>query len=173
MREEIYFTYRQIGIIRSPYTRRIDTPHQSTVLEGTESGEPAEATLELDDWLDMKVIQDMEGFERVWLVFVFHQNSGWTPCVKPPRGGVKRGVFATRSPHRPNSIGLSAVELIGIEGRKLHLRSIDLLDGTPVLDIKPYIPYSDSFPDSKAGWIDELDAKLGLYSAPGPRKPRL
>ena len=166
------FTYRPVGILRSPYTRRIDAPHQSTVVEGTESGDFAIATLELADWLDEKVVQDLNGFERLWLIFAFHPSEGWKSRVKPPRGGAKRGVLATRSPHRPNSIGLSAVELVAVEGRTLHLRGVDLLDGTPVLDIKPYVPYADAFPDAKAGWIDELDARLGRYYAPGPRKPR-
>lgn len=166
------FVYRPIGILNSPYARRIDAPHQGTVVEGTASGEAATATLELAGWLDEKVLQDLSGFERVWLVFAFHLSEGWTSSVKPPRGGPKRGVLATRSPHRPNSIGLSAVELVSIEGRTLRLRGVDLLDGTPVLDIKPYIPYADAFPGSKAGWIDEMDARLGRNSAPGPRKPR-
>jgi tRNA-Thr(GGU) m(6)t(6)A37 methyltransferase TsaA len=172
MTHDIHFTYRPIGILNSPYARRIDAPHQGTVVEGTETGRLAEATLELAEWLDGKVIQDLGGFERIWLIFAFHLSDGWSSSVKPPRGGPKRGVLATRSPHRPNSIGLSAVELIRIEGRMLHLRGVDLLDGTPVLDIKPYVPYADAFPASRAGWIDELDARLGSHSAPGPRKPR-
>jgi len=172
MTQNAHFTFRPIGILRSPYTRRIDTPHQGTVMEGTETGEFALATLELQDWLDQKVLQDLSGFDRLWLIFAFHRSEGWKSSVKPPRGGPKRGVLATRSPHRPNSIGLSAVELAKIKGRTLHLRGVDLLDGTPVLDIKPYVPYADAFPDAKAGWIDGLDAELGRHSAPGPRKPR-
>lgn len=164
--------YRPIGILQSPYARRIDAPHQSTVVAGTETGDFATATLVLQDWLEEGVIEDLSGFARIWLIFAFHLSEGWKSSVKPPRGGPKRGVLATRSPHRPNSIGLSAVELVKIEGRRLHLRGVDLLDGTPVLDIKPYVPYADAFPDSKAGWIDELDARFGCYSAPGPRKPR-
>ncbi|HEX9007017.1 MAG TPA: tRNA (N6-threonylcarbamoyladenosine(37)-N6)-methyltransferase TrmO [Bacteroidota bacterium] len=166
------FTYRPIGILRSPYARRIDAPHQSTVVAGTETGALATATLELVDWLDEKVIRDLGGFERIWLIFAFHLSEGWASSVKPPRGGPKRGVLATRSPHRPNSIGLSAVEVVTIEGRTLQLRGVDLLDGTPVLDIKPYVPYADAFPNARAGWIDELDAQLGRHSAPGPRRPR-
>jgi tRNA (adenine37-N6)-methyltransferase len=172
MTQDLQFSYRPIGILRSPYTRRIDAPHQSTVVEGTETGNSVTATLELEDWLDGKVIQDLEGFDRIWLIFAFHLSEGWKNCVKPPRGGPKRGVLATRSPHRPNSIGLSAVELLRIEGRTLHLHGVDLLDGTPVLDIKPYVPYADAFPEAKAGWIDEMDKRLGRYSAPGPKKPR-
>ncbi|WP_243372100.1 tRNA (N6-threonylcarbamoyladenosine(37)-N6)-methyltransferase TrmO [Geotalea sp. SG265] len=172
MTDDSRFIYRPIGILKSPYARRIDAPHQSTVVAGTETGNFALATLELQHWLDEKVIQDLSGFERLWLIFAFHLSEGWRSSVKPPRGGPKRGVLATRSPHRPNSIGLSAVELVTIEGRTLHLRGVDLLDGTPVLDIKPYVPYADAFPEARAGWIDELDARLGRNSAPGPRKPR-
>lgn len=166
------YSYRPIGILRSPYSRRIDAPHQATVVEGTETGQAASATLELAEWLDEQVLQDLQGFERIWLIFSFHLSEGWKNTVKPPRGGPKRGVLATRSPHRPNSIGLSAVELVGIDGRTVHLRGVDLLEGTPVLDIKPYVPYADAFPGSRAGWIDELDAISGRNSAPGPKRPR-
>lgn len=172
MTQDSPFSFRPLGILHSPYARRIDAPHQGTVVEGTESGELATASLELLDWLDERVLQDLGGFDRLWLIFAFHRSEGWKSLVKPPRGGAKRGVLATRSPHRPNAIGLSAVELVKIEGRTLHLRGVDLLDGTPVLDIKPYVPYADAFPEAKAGWIDELDAKFGRHSAPGPRKPR-
>lgn len=167
------YTYHPIGVVRTPYARRIDAPHQSTVVEGTESGAPAEATLELDSSLPETVLRDLAGFERIWLIFSFHLSEGWAPLVQPPRGPKgKRGVLATRSPHRPNAIGLSAVELVSVEGRTLRLRGVDLLDGTPVLDLKPYVPYADAFPASKAGWIDEVDAATGAHWAPGPRKPR-
>jgi tRNA-Thr(GGU) m(6)t(6)A37 methyltransferase TsaA len=169
---ENLFTFQPIGILHSPYARRIDAPHQGTVVAGTEHGAPAEATLELAAWLDAAVLQDLDGFERLWLIYALHRSEGWKSQVKPPRGGPKRGVLSTRSPHRPNAIGLSAVELVGVDGRTLHLRGVDLLDGTPVLDIKPYVPYADAFPASRAGWVDELDAQLGPRSAPGPRRPR-
>jgi len=81
-------------------------------------------------------------------------------------------VLATRSPHRPNAIGLSAVELVAIDGHTLRVRGVDLLDGTPILDIKPYVPYADAFPEARAGWIDALDASTGKHSAPGPKRPR-
>ena len=81
-------------------------------------------------------------------------------------------MLATRSPHRPNPLGLSAVELVRVEPGALILRGVDLLDGTPVLDIKPYVPYADAFAQSRAGWIDEIDAAQGRHSAPGPKRPR-
>lgn len=167
------FTYRPIGFVRSPYAKRIDAPHQPTVVAGTETGVPAEATLELEAWVPETALRDLAGFERIWLIFAFHLSEGWAPLVQPPRGPKrKRGVLATRSPHRPSAIGLSCVELVAIEGRTLRLRGVDLLDGTPVLDLKPYVPYADAFPGVRAGWIDAVDAATGAHSAPGPRKPR-
>ena len=104
-------------------------------------------------------LRDLAGFDRVWLIWWFHRNEGWRPLVLPPRGPVqRRGVFATRSPHRPNPLGLTPVPLLGIEGRTLRLGACDLVDGTPVFDIKPYVPAFDAFPESRAGWIDEVEA---------------
>lgn len=166
------YTFLPIGFVRSPYASRIDAPHQGTVVEGTATGAPAEATLTLEPWLDEDAVRDLSGFDRLWLIFVFDQSEGWKATVKPPRGGPKRGVLATRAPHRPNAIGISAVELVAVEGRCLRLRGVDLLDGTPVLDVKPYVPWADAFPDARAGWIDALDERTGRLYAPGPRKPR-
>ena len=110
-----------------------------------------------------QALEDLEGFARIWLIFVFHRNGAWKPKVFPPFGMDRKvGVFASRAPYRPNPIGLSAVELVKIEGLKVHIRNFDLLDGTPVLDIKPYIPEADAFPGSPAGWRDAV-----------PRVPRL
>lgn len=166
------FTCHPIAYARSPYARRIDAPHQPTVVEGTETGAQAEASIELVEGFPSEALADLAGFERIWLVFVFHRSEGWKPQVRPPRGGGKRGVLATRSPHRPNPIGLSAVELLAVDGNRLHVRGMDLLDGTPILDIKPYVPYADAFPHARAGWIDAIDASQGRHSAPGPRRPR-
>ncbi|MEW9623720.1 tRNA (N6-threonylcarbamoyladenosine(37)-N6)-methyltransferase TrmO [Rhodanobacter geophilus] len=166
------FTASPIAHVRSPYARRIDAPHQSTVVAGTETGSEVEARIEFVESLPSEAFADLPGFERIWLLFVFHRSEGWKPQVRPPRGGGKRGVLATRSPHRPNAIGLSAVELVAVEERALRVRGVDLLDGTPILDIKPYVPYADAFPDSRAGWIDAIDAAQGRHSAPGPRRPR-
>ncbi|MDP2875705.1 MAG: tRNA (N6-threonylcarbamoyladenosine(37)-N6)-methyltransferase TrmO [Holophaga sp.] len=166
------FSFKSIGIVRSPYARRMDAPHQSNVTEGTETGDSVEALIELDPSLPEEILRDLSGFERIWLVFVFDRSEGWKALVKPPRGHSKRGVLATRSPHRPNAIGLSAVELVAVEGHTLRVRGVDLLDGTPVLDIKPYVPYADAFPRAKAGWIDAVDAMEGHLSAPGPKRPR-
>lgn len=104
-------------------------------------------------------LQDLAGFSRIWLIWWFHRNETWRSLVLPPRGvAQRRGVFATRSPHRPNAIGMTPVKLLGIDGFRLHLGPCDLVDGTPVFDIKPYIPEYDAFPEESAGWLDEVDA---------------
>ena len=163
---------KPIAFVRSPYARRIDAPHQSTVVAGTETQNAAEASIEFTGDIPATAYRDLAGFERIWLLFAFHRSEGWKTEVRPPRGGGKRSVLATRSPHRPNAIGLSAVELVAVGEGVLQVRGMDLLDGTPILDIKPYVPYADAFPDSRAGWIDLIDAEHGTHSAPGPRKPR-
>jgi tRNA (adenine37-N6)-methyltransferase len=142
-----------IGWVRSPYTRRFGTPQQAAAFDSD-----AHATLELDPArIPVESLRDLDGFSRVWVLSWLDQGRGWGPVVVPPRGPrVPRGVFATRSPDRPNPLGLSAVTLTKIDGLTLHVLGIDLLDGTPVLDIKPYVPYADAFPDARAGWIDEV-----------------
>lgn len=103
-----------------------------------------------------QALQDLDGFSRIWLIFLFDRNTNWKPLVQPPRTEGKRGVFATRAPHRPNPIGLSCVELRSVSGRNIEVGAHDLLDGTPILDIKPYVPYADSFPDAACGWLDAV-----------------
>ncbi len=102
-----------------------------------------------------QALTDLEGFDRIWVIFLFHQNSGWRPKVNPPMSydGKKKGVFATRSPHRPNPIGMSCIELVAVKGRELTIKNFDLLDGTPILDIKPYISHYDSYPEASTGWL--------------------
>ena len=121
-----------------------------------------------------QALEDLSGFERIWVTFVFHLNKGWKPKVSPPviENKKKIGLFATRSPHRPNSIGMSSVILEKIDGLKLFIRNFDMLDKTPVLDIKPYIPVSDAFPDSKAGWLDEIapDVEYDIAVTPAAEK---
>ena len=123
-----------------------------------------EARLELlPPYAQEAAFRGIEGFSHLWLISVLHTclGAGWRPSVRPPRLGGRRkvGVFASRSPHRPNPIGLSAVELLGLErdsrGLALRLRGVDLLDGTPVLDIKPYIPYADALSQARGGFAPE------------------
>lgn len=106
-----------------------------------------------------QALEDLEGFERLWIIFQFHHNSEWKPKVMPPRGPrIKRGVFATRAPYRPNALGLSCVRLIKVEGLRVIIEGHDLLDGTPILDIKPYLPYADAFPEAKVGWLEDIES---------------
>lgn len=106
-------------------------------------------------------LKDLSGFSRIWLIWWFHRNSTWRPMVLPPRGpAVRRGVFATRSPHRPNALGITPVQLLRVDKDRLILGPCDLVDGTPVFDIKPYIPAYDAFPDERSGWTGEVDAAM-------------
>jgi len=103
------------------------------------------------------LMADLEGFSHLWVLFWCHHAEGWNHKVVPPRDDVPRGLFATRAPHRPNPIGLSVVELRRIHRREIHIGAHDLLDGTPVLDIKPYVAAYDSVPEARAGWTEHVD----------------
>ncbi len=150
------YSFHPVGYIRTAARYRYEEPRQSVF-------SPTPAKLEiLPEYLE--ALSDLEGFERIWLIAVFHLNvnpdrtANWNPKVRPPVSPDNRkyGVYSTRSPHRPNPISLSCVEVEKIEKNIIHLRACDLLDGTPVLDIKPYIPEVDAFPQSAAGWRDRL-----------------
>ncbi len=105
-----------------------------------------------------QALEDLNGFEYIWVLFWFHQNKNWKPKVLPPNSGrIKHGVFATRSPHRPNLIGLSLCKLLEVHGRTICIENPDMLDRTPVLDIKPYIPHAEAFPNARAGWIEAMN----------------
>lgn len=145
---------RPIGLIRVAKPHKFDARHQPDD-DAAES-----ATLELFPGNNYEqALTDLAGFSRIWLLWWFHRNDTWKPMVRPPRGdGTKRGVFATRSPHRPCPLGMTPVRLLGVTGRTLRLGPCDLVDGTPVFDIKPYVPAYDAFPGESAGWIDTVDA---------------
>ncbi|RLL51075.1 tRNA (N6-threonylcarbamoyladenosine(37)-N6)-methyltransferase TrmO [Mariprofundus sp. EBB-1] len=147
----LHIDMQAIGVVHSTYHERFATPRQATL----DHPEPAE--IHLNAGLNFEqAVKDLDGFSHVWVIYWMHLNTGWNPTVVPPRGPkVRRGLFATRAPHRPNSIGLSAVRLKKISGRILHIEGHDMLDGTPVLDIKPYIPYADSIADASSGWLAE------------------
>lgn len=146
---------KPIGIFHGPTRFRYEARRQGTL------GNPEDiGMIELEPGQCFEqALDSLSGFSRIWLLYQFDRNKNWKPMVMPPRGPrVKRGVFATRSPHRPNAIGLTAVELVSIEGRRIFVRSFDLLDGSPILDIKPYIPYADSFPEASGGWMEGLES---------------
>ncbi len=102
----------------------------------------------------LQALDDIETCPKLWLIYLFHQNPNWKPKVQTPRSRKKIGVFATRAPYRPNPIGISCVDLLRVEKQKLYIKNHDLLDGSPILDIKPYLSYSDAFEDIQPGWIE-------------------
>lgn len=139
-------TLTPIGVVQSPFKERFSAPRQP-------DGNSVTATILLHADVEL-ACRDLTTFSHIWILFWFHLNQGWNPQVAPPgRGKQKRGLFATRAPHRPNPVGLSAVRLIAHDKRQLTIEAGDLLDGTPVLDIKPYIPYSDCITDANSGWL--------------------
>ena len=147
---------RIIGRARTPWTRREDSPHQPAASPDTEG------TLEIDPEY-APALADLDTFERIWIVFLFDRSTGWNVRVKPPRGGPKRGLFATRAPDRPCGIGLSNVVLKGVDvgAGRVRVQGIDLLDETPILDVKPYLPNVDAWPEAGHGWLESyLDRGL-------------
>lgn len=160
------FELTAIGITHSPFKEKFGTPRQPGLVS------EAHFTIELIPPYDTRdALEGIEQFSHLWVSFIFHKNKDkrWSPKVRPPRlGGNKSiGVFASRSPYRPNPMGLSVVELVGIreENNKLliEIKGADLVEGTPVLDIKPYIPYSDSIEQAKAGYAEQAPGtKLGV-----------
>jgi tRNA-Thr(GGU) m(6)t(6)A37 methyltransferase TsaA len=142
-----------IGFLRSPHATKVQAARQPSVAAGTE------ARIELLPGRNFEhALEDLASWELIWVIFWFHQNPGWRPKVLPPRSTTgRKGVFATRSPHRPNPIGMSVVRLERVEGLILHIRDADMLDGTPVLDLKPYVAYSDAHPDAGNGWLQPSD----------------
>lgn len=143
-------TLEPIGVVRSPFRERMDAPRQPRAAEGVRG------TIELFSGHNYEhALSDLAGFDYLWVIFWFHRNKDWRPKVLPPRSEVRRGLFATRSPHRPNPLGLSALRLESIDGLTLHVRDVDILDETPVLDIKPYIAWTDAIGDARPGWLEE------------------
>lgn len=153
-------TVTPIGTLRTPFPDRASTPRQPAAARG------ARGTIELfSDGRYEHALSDVESFPCIWVLFWFHLNEGWKGKVLPPRSATRRGVFATRSPYRPNPIGLSVLRLERIEGLVLHVLDVDMIDGSPVLDIKPYLPYTDAVASASHGWLDE-DATTPSLDAP-------
>lgn len=161
------FSFQQIGVIRSPYKEKFAVPRQpGLVADGC-----GELHL-LPPYNQADAVRGLEGFSHLWVLFVFHQTmeGGWRPTVRPPRlgGNARMGVFATRSTFRPNPVGMSLVELKGVRCRKdqviLQLGGLDLVDGTPVVDIKPYLPFAEALPDAVAGYAQSApQADMPVY----------
>jgi tRNA-Thr(GGU) m(6)t(6)A37 methyltransferase TsaA len=152
-----------IATIHTPYKEKFATPRQPGLAP------TVRARVELHpEFSSPEAVRGLEGFSHLWLIFLFHQTlgQGWKPTVRPPRlGGNQRvGVFACRSPFRPNPIGLSAVKLLSINCEQskviLEVQGADLIDGTPILDIKPYLPYTDSIVEASGGFADRAPEAL-------------
>ena len=151
-----------IARIKTDFPGKFGIPRQSGI-----AGE-LEGIIEFEkDYADREAIRGIEEFTHLWLIWGFSENESWSPTVRPPRlgGNVRKGVFATRSPFRPNGLGLSCVRLLRVEDSgqgmpKLIVGGADLMDGTPIYDIKPYIPYADSIPDASSGFAPDPGKRL-------------
>lgn len=156
-----HFSFAQIGVIKSPWKEKFAVPRQPGLIE--DGG--GELHL-LPPYNQQEAVRGLAAFSHLWLLFVFHQtmDGGWRPTVRPPRlgGNTRMGVFATRSTFRPNPIGMSLVELKTIRCEKgqviLDLGSLDLVDGTPIVDIKPYLPFAEAIPQARAGFAQNAPA---------------
>ena len=142
-----------IAYIRSPFAEKFGVPRQGNLAPHVISEIVFEPAFRNED-----CVRGLENFSHIWLIWQFHCNgSEWHPTVRPPRlgGNTRLGVFATRSPFRPNGLGLSVVKLVSVEpGPVLRVSGADMVDGTPIYDIKPYVPYSDAIPDAAAGFTE-------------------
>jgi len=152
------FKFDAIGVIESPYQEKFAIPRQPNLVSAAKG-----KVVLLGEANNHELVRDIEQFSHLWLLFVFHgtQEQGWKPLVRPPRlgGNVKTGVLATRSTFRPNPIGMSVVKLDKVVTEKkqtiLHISGLDLLNGTPIIDVKPYVPYSDAVMNANGGFAQE------------------
>ncbi|MEY4579638.1 MAG: hypothetical protein RL701_4341, partial [Pseudomonadota bacterium] len=160
-------TLTPIGVVHSPWRDKHEAPRQPAAARGVAGQiELYDSTLQLRD-----ALSDLETWSHIWVVFWFHLNHSFRAKVQPPRSLKKRGVYSTRSPHRPNPLGLSVLRLERVEGRMLHVSDLDILHGTPVFDIKPYVPYTDAVPDANSGWLGAeaaVDAAVVGVTETGP-----
>ena len=145
------FTMQPIGMVRSPYTETAQIP------KGLDARHDTKDVLEILPEFERGLI-NIEGFSHLFVIWIFHRGEGFDLIATPPADNRPHGVFATRSPRRPNRIGLTVVQLLRREGQRLYVRGIDMLDGTPILDVKPYL--SSVSPETlKRGWLAEAEAR--------------
>ena len=169
------FSIKPVAEIKNGYNEKFGVPRQSGL-----APEVTSEIIFLKEFSDENLIRDIEQYSHLWLVWGFTENKGeWSPTVRPPKlGGNKRvGVFATRSPFRPNSLGLSVVKLEKVKattkGKVLVVSGADLVNGTPIFDIKPYLPYVDSIPEAKGGFSEEFKDDILNVNIPEAIKNRL
>lgn len=160
------FLFEPIGIIRTKHSKNYDVPRQPAYGRNSD-----EAALELFEKNNLVLgLKDLSGFSHMWILYVFHEARDWKPLVLPPAYKEKVGVFASRAPYRPNPVGMTAVEIVAMEGNTIRFRSPDMRDGTPVIDIKPYIPLHDSFPGASGGWLANMAENKISYAENAERK---
>lgn len=145
-----------IAVFRSPFKSKFGVPRQSGLVEDLQG-----RIVLLDAYADSESLRGLDDFDYLWLLWGFsanrHQSATFQPTVRPPRlgGNERMGVFATRSPYRPNGLGLSSVRILAVEGTEIIVAGADLMDGTPIYDIKPYLPYADAHPQARGGFTDQ------------------
>ena len=170
-------TIHPIARMKSDFSTKFGIPRQSGLVQQLRSTIVFEP-----EFRNADALRGLEGFSHLWIIWQFSEavRTQWTPTVRPPRlgGNTRMGVFATRSPFRPNNLGLSCVKLLGIEetaefGTVIHVGGADLMDGTPIFDIKPYIPYADCQTDAVGGFTDQADAYLLEVNFPAPLLAKL
>ncbi len=166
-----------IARMKSDFATKFGIPRQSGLVQELRSTIIFEPEYRNED-----ALRGLEGFSHLWIIWQFSEavRSGWSPTVRPPRlgGNTRLGVFATRSPFRPNNLGLSCVRLLGVEktaefGTVIHVAGADLMDGTPIFDIKPYIPYADCQPEATGGFTDTAGEYLLEVNFPAPLLEKL
>ena len=161
-----------IARIRSDFKTKFGVPRQSGLVEALRARIVFEP-----EYRNADALRGIEGFSHLWLIWQFSEavREDWSPTVRPPRlgGNARRGVFATRSPYRPNALGLSCVELSGIENGDILVKGADLLDGTPIFDIKPYLPYVDAHPEARGGFTEQTAAYALEVQCPQPLLDKL
>ena len=150
--------YRPIGVIRTPFSETKGMPIQTTAAQGVAG--TVEIMPEYSDGLN-----DLDGFSHIFLIYHFHRSQEYSLMVKPFLDDSLRGVFATRAPNRPNGIGISVVRLVKIEGSILHIEDVDVVDSTPLLDIKPYVPEFDVKEVERTGWLASIAEKAAETAA--------
>lgn len=177
MSEPIAVPTKIIAHIRTDFSSKFGVPRQSGLVPSLQG-----QIVFTEEYRNPDALRGIEGFSHLWLIWQFSKavREGWSPTVRPPRlgGNTRMGVFATRSPFRPNAIGLSCVKLERVEpdgpdGPVLHVSGADLMDGTPIFDIKPYLPYADCHPEANGGYVDSLQERQLSVSCPDALLSRL
>ena len=153
-------TLTPIGVIRTPFAARENMPIQPSGARGVEGRIVLRPDL-------APALRDLDGFSHLLLLYHFHRSSGYDLIVTPFLDDTPRGLFATRAPRRPNPLGVSVVRLVGVEGNVLRIADIDVLDGTPLLDIKPHVPAFDAPEGARAGWLERTAVQAGAQRSDG------